>query len=384
MHYSSYYTLTIGPGRMPGATAYVRAMGHGPLTAAGLGLAVLLGAACGSGGGEPPSSAADASTTLTSTTTSTATPPPSTAWAITEFDVPAGSHPHDVAVAADGTVWYTAQHTGELGRLDPTTKQVTEIDLGDGSSPHGVIIGPDGAPWITDGGLDAIVRVAPDDGEVTRFDLPPAGRGNANLNTAAFDRDGILWFTGQSGIYGRLDPTTNDLQVFDAPKGRGPYGITVTPSNEVFYASLAGDHLARIDRTTNQATVLEPPTQDNGTRRAWTDSRNRIWTSQWDSGQVAVHDPAADGTWREWKLPGTNPQAYAVYVDGRDAVWLTDFGANAIVRFDPTTESFTPVPLPTPASAVRQLHGRNDEVWGAASAVDKLVVVRPATDTGGD
>ena len=40
---------------------------------------------------------------------------------VQEYAVPAGTHPHDVAVAADGTVWYTAQHTGKLGRLDPKT-----------------------------------------------------------------------------------------------------------------------------------------------------------------------------------------------------------------------------------------------------------------------
>src|ERR687895_1680775 len=53
-----------------------------------------------------------------------------------EFPVPAGSRPHDVAPAADGTVWYTAQGSGELGRLDPRTGQVQEVALGAGSSPH--------------------------------------------------------------------------------------------------------------------------------------------------------------------------------------------------------------------------------------------------------
>src|SRR2546423_4047703 len=38
-----------------------------------------------------------------------------------EYSVPAGSHPHDVAPAPDGKVWYTAQATGELGLLDPAT-----------------------------------------------------------------------------------------------------------------------------------------------------------------------------------------------------------------------------------------------------------------------
>ena len=36
-----------------------------------------------------------------------------------EFVVPSGSQPHDVAPAPDGTVWYTAQGSGQLGRLDP-------------------------------------------------------------------------------------------------------------------------------------------------------------------------------------------------------------------------------------------------------------------------
>ena len=55
------------------------------------------------------------------------------------FDVPRGSHPHDVAAAPapDGPVYYTAQRTGKLGVLDPATGKVQEIALGAGSSPHG-------------------------------------------------------------------------------------------------------------------------------------------------------------------------------------------------------------------------------------------------------
>src|SRR4051812_13456114 len=39
------------------------------------------------------------------------------------FDVPQGDHPHDVAPAADGAVWYTGQRAGVLGRLDPKTSR---------------------------------------------------------------------------------------------------------------------------------------------------------------------------------------------------------------------------------------------------------------------
>jgi len=294
--------------------------------------------------------------------------------AVREYPVPAGSRPHDVAPARDGGVWYTAQGSGELGWLDPKTGATRHIALGSGSAPHGVIVGPDGAPWITDGGLNAIVRVDPKTRRVRRFPLP-ASSGYANLNTAVFDRRGILWFTGQSGIYGRLDPHVGKMRIFKAPKGTGPYGITATPAGDVYFASLAGSYLGRVHRTRWTVSVLQPPTADQGARRAWSDSGGRIWVSEWNAGKVAVYAPAT-GRWREWRLPGAAPMAYAVYVDGTDTVWLSDFGSNALVRFDPKTEAFTRVPLPSPSAAVRQLHGRPGELWGAESAVDKLIVVR--------
>ena len=290
-----------------------------------------------------------------------------------EYRVPAGTHPHDVAPAIDGGVWYTAQHTGQLGWLDPENGRSRLIRIGAGSAPHGVIVGPDGAPWITDGGLNAIVRVDPRTRKVRRFPLP-SSTGYANLNTATFDKRGVIWFTGQSGIYGRLDPKVGKVRVFRAPRGEGPYGITTTPDGDVYYASLAGNYLGRIDTRTGKATVLRPPTAGQGARRAWSDSRGRIWISEWNAGKVGMYDPARK-RWREWRVPGSNPMIYSVYVDEFDMVWLTDFDANALWRFDPATGRFTDVELPSPEAAVRQMLGRRGEVWGAESGTDKLVLV---------
>jgi virginiamycin B lyase len=279
-----------------------------------------------------------------------------------------------VAPAPDGGVWYTAQATGKLGRLEPETGQVEEISLGSPSAPHGVIVGPDGAPWITDGGQNAIVRVDPVTREAVRFPLPPERRG-ANLNTATFDLQGALWFTGQSGVYGRLDPATGQMDLYDAPRGPGPYGTATAPDGTVWYVSLAGSFLGRVDPQTGATTVVEPPTPRQGARRVWPDSQGVLWISEWNAGQVGRFDPGA-GAWREWPLPGARPQAYAVYVDERDAVWLTDFGANALLRFDPATESFETFRHSQPNAEVRQLLGRPGEVWGALSGLDRLLVAR--------
>ena len=288
------------------------------------------------------------------------------------YDLPSRSGPHDVAPAPDGTVWYTAQRTGHLGRLDPRTGKVDEIPLGRLSSPHGVIVGPDGAAWVTDSGQNAIVRVDPATRAVKVFPLP-AGTPYANLNTAAFDGNGVLWWTGQSGYYGSVNPKTGEVRAMEAPRGRGPYGITATPKGEIYYVSLAGNHLAHIDTRTGAATVIEPPTPRQGARRVWSDSKGRLWISEWVSGQLSVYDPASK-QWKAWK-PSDQSQVYAVYVDERDKVWLTEWSSNAILRFDPETETFQRFPSDKSNAQVRQMLGRVGEAWGAESGTDRLVLI---------
>ena len=307
-----------------------------------------------------------------------------------EYPVPVGSRPHDVAPSTSTSmlyvtnnntknllkdiVWYTAQASGELGKLNTTTGETSHIFLGEGSAPHGVIVGPDGAPWITDGGLNAIVRVDPYTQNVTVYPLPQ-GVGYANLNTATFDNNGTLWFTGQSGIYGRLFPSTGAIEIFAAPKGAGPYGITTTPNGSVYYASLAGSYVGLINTITGQVTVLEPPTPDQGARRVWSDSDGNIWVSEWNAGKLAMYNPQID-TWKEWKLPGNNPKPYAVYVDTKDKVWISDFGSNSLYRFDPANQSFKKFDIPSPIANVRQILGVEGEVWAAESGTDRLLMIK--------
>lgn len=292
-----------------------------------------------------------------------------------EFAVPRGSAPHDVAPAADGGIWYTAQATGELGHLDPRTGQTKHVKLGAGSRPHGVIVDKDGVAWITDSGLNAIVSVDPRaNDKVTVFPLG-ANAPNVNLNTATFDGKGRLWWTGQAGYYGVLQFTdvAAAISAREAPRGPGPYGITTTPSGQVYYASLAGSHIARIDTEVSASIPIDPPTKAQGARRVWSDSKSVIWVSEWNAGQLGRYDPAT-GQWKEWKLPGARPQAYAVFVDDRDIVWLSDFGASAIVRFDPATEKFDVFPHAANGN-VRQIHGRPGEVFAPLSALDRILVL---------
>jgi virginiamycin B lyase len=293
---------------------------------------------------------------------------------VSYYPVPRGAHPHDVAPAPDGAVWYTAQAQGSIGVLDPKTGATKQFKLGPDSAPHGVIIGPDRAAWVTDGGQNAIARVDDATKAVRLFPLPKDFP-DANLNTASFDRKGVLWFTGQNGVYGRVDPATGKVEAWKAPKGVGPYGITTTPNGEVWYASLAGDYIGKIDTVSGDVAMVAPPEPGVGPRRIWADSKNMLWVSFWNTGELARYDPLAK-SWKVWRLPASHEGCYAVYVDEKDKVWVSDWTNNAIVRFDPASEKFDSFPSNRRRSDVRQLNGRPGEVWGAESGTDRLVVIR--------
>ncbi|KVD91785.1 hypothetical protein WS63_10775 [Burkholderia stagnalis] len=57
-------------------------------------------------------------------------------------------------------------------------------------------------------------------------------------------------------------------------------------------------------------------------------------------------------------LPGRDPHAYAIVVDERDIVWLSEWSANALVRFNPRSGKFDVLALPRAHANVRQMMGR--------------------------
>ena len=292
------------------------------------------------------------------------------------LDAPRRPGIHDVAPAPDGGVWFTAQASGHLGYFDPRNGKTELIALGKGSAPHGVIQGPGKAAWITDGGQQAIAQVTWPAREVRLYRLPQ-GAPYANLNTCTADHDGNVWFTGQAGVYGKVDVKSGKVQVWDAPRGPGAYGICTTPAGDVWFCSLASSYIAKVDLKSGEARVVDPPTKDQGARRVWSDSRGRIWVSEWIAGQLSMYDPATRA-WKVYKPPVPNAHVYAVYVDERDHVWTSEWTSNAIFRFDPPSEKFERFEFPRPGANVRQILGRRGEVWLPESGTNHISVIATA------
>ena len=156
----------------------------------------------------------------------------------TEFPAPT-TVPLDVAVAANGIVWFTDAN-GQIGRLDPTTGGVTEIDVE--GFPREINIASDGAVWFTERFTpQAVGRINPATNAVTLF---PVDGGPEDIAPAA---DGSMWFTrSTAGNIARITPAGVITTQSKAVKGSEPFGITVAPNGDPWFTMLSADKIATL------------------------------------------------------------------------------------------------------------------------------------------
>ena len=111
---------------------------------------------------------------------------------IKEWDVPTkGAHPHDPALAPDGSLWFTEQLQNKLGRLDPASGAFKEYPLKiEDSGPHGLVADSNGNIWFTGNGKGYIGKLDPKTGDVTEYKMPDEKA--EDPHTAVFDAHGIM------------------------------------------------------------------------------------------------------------------------------------------------------------------------------------------------
>jgi hypothetical protein len=115
-----------------------------------------------------------------------------------------GTGPTDVAVAQDGSVWFTNELTNEVGRLDVsqhtfTSYSLPAIDPGlAGGQARAISAAPDGTLWVAEFGFishpgaNAIIRIVPSQPTPTAT-VYKLGAGHAPVGVAP-DTKGNVWF----------------------------------------------------------------------------------------------------------------------------------------------------------------------------------------------
>jgi len=307
-----------------------------------------------------------------------------------------GARPHDPAVAPDGSVWYTGQANGSLGRLDPASGALKEYPIKKptggaflpyGVGPHGLIADAKGHIWFTAQLAGYVGELDPATGDVTPYRMPdPAAR---DPHTPIFDQRGTLWFTLQnSDMVGRITPKTGEVKVVKVPTAKSqPYGIKVSSTGVPWFVELTAARVGRIDPASLAITEYALPNSGAMPRRIALTSDDVVWYTDYGRGYLGRLDPAT-GKVTEWATPsGANAdsQPYGITTVG-DIVWYVETGVspNMVVRFDPKTAAFQSWPIPSGGGVVRHMVTAADgSLWLACSGVDRIARVSVLAATRG-
>jgi len=152
---------------------------------------------------------------------------------------PIAPNPSDVAVAADGTVWFTDSFNNRIGSLNPSTRTFDMVSVP--GNPYKITIATNGTVWYIGRFDTTIGRLDPANGQVTEF---PISRGPHDDIAAA--PDGSVWFT-QFGV-GNVARIDQDGTITEGRKvkGSGPFGITVASNGDPWYTMFRANRIATL------------------------------------------------------------------------------------------------------------------------------------------
>lgn len=300
---------------------------------------------------------------------------------IKEYDVPTPkSRPHDPALAPDGSLWYTGQAANKLGRLDPKTGEFKEYPLKTaGSGPHGLVADKNGNIWFTAIAGGYVGKLDPRSGEIAEY--RPSDGTQIDPHTPVIDHDGIVWFTNEeTNFIGRLDPKDGKMTLAPVATAHAvPYGIVILPNNVPLFCEFGTNKLGTIDPKSMTVHEYILPNASARPRRLALAPDGSVFYTDFARGYLGHFDPSSGKLLREWPSPGgSGSEPYGIAITSDGEVWYSESGVkpNTLVKFDPKSETFSAMQIPSGGGVVRNMVATPDRrLYLACSGVNKVAVV---------
>jgi streptogramin lyase len=295
---------------------------------------------------------------------------------------------HDAWLDLDGQLWFTCNIPNRrttVGRIDPKTGEVKLFKVpavnGLAAQTHGMTRDPKGTIWFNvNNGRGGIGRLDPKTERIDVY-LPPQGMSpTGGATTVDYDGKGNIWSSAPDGAL-RFDPATETFTEFKSltyktANGTGvTYGAAGDRDGNGWWAEMTLDIIGKgdaasgkaqevrlapvkeeMDRVTtdarkvydtyNQPDFNNPFPWAQGPRRMGTDKNADIlWVgNSWGANLARINTRTHETTYVP--LPG-GQQPYHVAVDSRHNAWTNLWGADRVMRYDPSTSTWTAFDLPT-------------------------------------
>jgi streptogramin lyase len=204
-----------------------------------------------------------------------------------------GSIPFDLALDANGNLWFTEFGTNEIGFFDPLTQTVVENPIPTpASNPYGITVDPQGTVWFTENaaGVGKIGSFTPTTSGIIKITEHAVGTLRPHLITT--DRAGNVWYSGGfNGDIGKFTPRSGNSVRFVVDQG-----TCLSPT------ACPGTHISGIA----------------------VDSKGHVWFTDSNSQRVGYLLPATQQVVVQ-TLRDSNAHPYdGLLIDRSDRVWFTE------------------------------------------------------------
>ncbi len=146
--------------------------------------------------------------------------------------------PYGIVVARDGVPVFCEFGTNKLASIDPKTMDIREYALPDGARPRRLALAPDGTIYYSDYARGYLGHFDRASGKVEEW--PSPGGAGSHPYGIAVTPDGNVWYS-ESGVSPntlvRFDPTTKSFAVRAIPSGGGVVrNMVATPDGRLYLA----------------------------------------------------------------------------------------------------------------------------------------------------
>lgn len=276
-----------------------------------------------------------------------------------EFGIPfrsiGGSNPEVWHMLLDrkNNLWFTDSTNNLIWKFSIASEQFEKYRIPtNGSFPIQLAIDAEGKVWFTEIYGNKLAVVDPDrakDGTSQGvLEFEPPGR-LALLGGVTVSNDDNVWFPmltyGAEGKLTKFDQKSRTFMSYPLPKvTKSPVGVTVDISGKVWFTDHGTSFFGVFDPESNRTKVFATSVSDTPFPTSlpyWTyiDKHGRIWFNEHQGNKIAAFDPLRE-VLTEYSIPTRNPKSgnisntlqMALAPDGK--VWFTEWTENKIGVLD--------------------------------------------------
>jgi streptogramin lyase len=287
---------------------------------------------------------------------------------------------HDAWLDSDGNIWFTSNVPTRhltIGRIDAKTGAVKPFKVdgakGFAATTHGMTRDEKGIIWFNvNPGRGGLGRLDPKTEQIEVFIPPPEMSPTGGATTVDYDGKGKIWSSAPDGAV-RFDPETKTFTgfksvTFKTPNGNGvTYGMAGDRDGNGWWAEMIIDIIGFGDGQTGAVSEIRLPPVQAELDRVPVDVRKHY-------SSVFAPDFNTPFPWSQGpRRMGTDKKA--------DVLWVGNSWGGSLVRINTRTKELSFVPLPPNLQPYQVAVDKSHNAWTNLWMTDRVARYDPTADT---